>query len=189
MIDRLAALIVDEGKWLTVSMGVASLALALLLYKRRRGEAPPRRVTVAAMSLFFGATIGTMAFGHLLAVTTKLAMGTLRGSVALLYLIGIMLAVPSWWLVLHTRAVLASEGHGRRTVTLNAWLAATLVVLGIPNLPLAVPGLFNIAYHLHARRAVGWAALGMAVVVNAFLFVGSLVFLASGQTFEQFRGM
>jgi hypothetical protein len=29
----------------------------------------------------------------------------------------------------------------------------------------------------------------MAVIVNVGLFVGALLFLASGQTFEQFRGL
>jgi hypothetical protein len=29
----------------------------------------------------------------------------------------------------------------------------------------------------------------MAVVVNVGLFIGSLMFLASGQSFEQFRGI
>jgi len=31
--------------------------------------------------------------------------------------------------------------------------------------------------------------VGMVVVVNAGLFIGSLVFLATGQSFEQFRGI
>ena len=81
----------------------------------------------------------------------------------------------------------------RRTLTsafllvLNVWLAVTLVALGVHNLPLAAPALFNIGYHLHSRRVVGWAFLSMAVVLDAGLFVGSLIFLASGQSFEQFR--
>jgi hypothetical protein len=29
----------------------------------------------------------------------------------------------------------------------------------------------------------------MAVVVNMGLFIGSLIFMASGQSFEQFRGI
>jgi hypothetical protein len=36
---------------------------------------------------------------------------------------------------------------------------------------------------------VGWAILYIAVVVNGGLFVGSLIFLASGQSFEQFTGI
>jgi len=44
-------------------------------------------------------------------------------------------------------------------------------------------------YHLHSRRVVGWAIVSMAVVVNLGLFIGSLIFLASGQSFEQFRGI
>ncbi len=36
---------------------------------------------------------------------------------------------------------------------------------------------------------VGWALVGLSVVVNLGLLAGSLVFLASGQSFEQFRGI
>ena len=187
MIDRLAALIVDESKWFTFSMGCALLAVIILLYRSR--AVPVRRRTEAAMNLFFGATIGTMAFGHLLAVTTKLALGTLTGSVPLFYLIGIVLAVPSWWLIHHTRRVIASDDHGRRTMTLNIWLAATLLALGIPNLPLTVPAFLNIGYRLHTRRAVGWTIVWAAVVIEGGLFVASLIFLASGGSFEQFQGI
>ncbi len=190
MIDQLVALIVDESKWLTVSMGVALLALTSLLYRHRHSDLPARRRVMAAMNLFFGVTIGTMAFGHLLAVTTKLAWGTLEGPIVVFYVIGIVLAVPSWWLIHHVRVLLASDDdHGRMTLVLNAWLAITLLVLGIHNLPLAAPAFFNIGYHLHSRRVVGWALLSMSVVVNVGLFVGSLIFLASGQSFEQFQGI
>jgi MYXO-CTERM domain-containing protein len=184
------ALIVDEGKWLTFSMGLALLGVAVLLAGRRRRAVPVRRRLGAAMNLFFGITIGSMAFGHLLAVTTKLLVGTLDGSTAKFYAIGVALAVPSWWLIAHTPALLASDDqHGAMTLRLNAWLGLTLVALGLPNLPLALPAVFNIAYHLQPRRAVGWAIVSLAVVVNVGLFIGSLVFLASGQSFEQFRGI
>ena len=190
MADRLVALIVDESKWLTASMSLALLAVTVLLYRHRRSDLPARRRILAAMNLFFGVTIGTMAFGHLLAVTTKLALGTLEGSAALFYVIGVALAVPSWWLIYHTRRRLASDDdHGRATVVLNAWLAITLLALGFHNLPLALPGFLNIGYQLHSRRVAGWAIVGMAVVVNVGLFIGSLVFLASGQSFEQFSGI
>ena len=190
MIDQLIALIVDESKWLTVSMGFALLAVTILLYWHRRSVFPARRRVLAAMNLFFGVMIGIMAFGHLLAVTTKLVAGTLQGSIPVFYLIGIVLAVPSWWLIYHTRRVLASDDeHGRATLVLNIWLAITLLVLGIHNLPLAAPAFFNIGYHLHSRRVVGWVIVSLAIVVNMGLFIGSLIFLASGQSFEQFRGI
>ena len=145
----------------------------------------------AAMNLFFGLTIGSMAFGHLLAVTVKLASGTLReGSLAAFYAIGLALAAPSWWLVLHAwRLPFRTATGDRRTLALNAWLGATLLVLGLNNLPLAAPALLDAGYQLHRRRAVGWAIVGAAVVVQLGLLVASLVFLASGQSFEQFRGI
>ncbi len=190
MINQLVALIVDEGKWPAASLGLALLAVAILLYRRRHSDFPVRHRILTAMNLFLGVTIGTMAFGHLLAVTTKLAWGTLAGSIPLLYLIGAALAVPSWLLIHHTRRGLASDHeHGRATLVLNAWLALTLLALGIHNLPLAAPAFFNIGYHLHSRRVVGWAIVGLAVVFNVGLFIGSLIFLASGQSFEQFRGI
>jgi hypothetical protein len=186
---QLVALIIDESKWLTVSMGLALLAAAILLYRYRTSELPARRRILAAMNLFFGVTIGTMAFGHLLAVTVKLALGALDGSPLVFYAIGAALAAPSLSLIKHTRRVLAFHNHGRTTVLLNAWLAVTLLVLGIHNLPLAAPAFFNIGYHLHSRRIVGWAIVSLAVAVNVGLFIGSLIFLASGQSFEQFRGI
>ncbi len=172
--DQLIALIVDEGKWLTASMGLALMGVAILFYRYRHSDVELRRRVLAAMNLFFAVTIGTMAFGHLLAVTAKLATGTLReGSIIVFYLIGIVLAVPSWWLIVHTRRILVDEDHGRSTIILNTWLAVTLLALGVPNLPLAAPALLNIGYHLHTRRVVGLAIVGIAVVINVGLFVGS----------------
>jgi len=48
---------------------------------------------------------------------------------------------------------------------------------------------FNIAYYFYSSRMMGWAIVGLAVVLQVGLFIGSLIFLASGQSFEQFRGM
>jgi hypothetical protein len=189
MLDQLLALILDEGKWFPISMGLAFLSVTVLLLRHRHADL--RRRILLAMNLFFGVTIGTMAFGHLLAVTIKTASGTLQASlpVPALYAIGIVLAVPSWWLAYHARGLIAPSPDGdRRTVMLNVWLALTLVALGVPNLPLAVPASFNIAYQLHSGRAVGWAIVSVAVVLNVGLFIASLVFAMSGQTFEQFSG-
>ena len=188
MTNHLVAFIVNESKWLTVSMGLALLAVLALLYRHRQSDIPIRRRVLAAMNLFCGVTIGTMAFGHLLAVTTKLFSRTLEGSVPLFYLIGIALAVPSWWIIIQTRRVLAGDRHARATLALNAWLAITLLALGLHNLPLAAPALFCIGYHLHSGRILGWAIVVMAVIVNVGLFVGSVIFFASGQSFEQFSG-
>ena len=189
MADRLLALIVDEGKWLPFAMGLALLWVSVLLCRHRRSERATRQRVAAAMNLFFGVTIGTMAFGHLLAVTTKLGLGTLRpGSRLVLYAIGILLAVPSWWLIHHSHELFSSAtDRGKRTLRLNAWLTATLLAMGLHNLPIAAPGFFNIGYALHSRPIVGWALVSLAVAANVGLFVAALVFLASGQTFEEFR--
>jgi hypothetical protein len=189
MIDRIAAIIVDESKWLPISMTLAFLSLAILLYRRRKSDLPARRKIVAGMNLFFAVTIGTMALGHFLAVSTKLALGSLENSPLRLYLIGIAFAFPSWWLIIHAASLFHSDQPPRRTIMLNAWLAVTLLALGITNLPLAAPAFFNIAYLLHTRRVTGLAILSFAVVFNVALFLGALLFLASGQSFEQFTGM
>jgi hypothetical protein len=146
MIEQLSALILDDGKWPAAAMGLALLAITFLLYRHRHAGLPARRRVLAAMNLFIGVTIATMALGHFLAVTTKLALGTLGGSILVLYPIGIVLAVPSVWLIQHARALFASnEDRGQTTVVLNAWLAITLMALGLPNLPLAAPAVLNIA--------------------------------------------
>ena len=190
MIERLAALIVDEGKWPAAAMGLALLAAALLLFRHRNSSLPTRRRVLAALNLIPGVMIAIMALGHLSAVTIKLAVGTLQASPLVLYPIGLVLIVPSVLLILHTRTLIASnEDRGQTTIALNTWLAITLVILGLPNLPLAVPAVLNIAYHLHSRRIVGWAIVSVAMLINVGLFVGSLVFLMSGQSFEQFSGV
>jgi hypothetical protein len=192
MLDGFIALIVDEATWFPISLGLALASVSILLIRHRQSDLAVRRRITAAMNLFFGVTIATMAFGHLSAVTTKLTLGTLRASlsVPLLYAIGTLLAVPSAVLIHHAvRLVNTDRDHGRRTVVLNAWLAITLLALGIVNLPLAVPAFFNTGYQLHSRKAVGWAIVGLAVALNVGLFIASLVFLASGQTFEQFSGL
>ncbi len=191
MIERLAALIVDESKWLTLSMSMAGIVTAVLILRHRGATLPVRQRIMAAMNLFAGVTIGTMACGHLLAVTIKLVSGTLReGSVPIFLAIGIGLSTPAWMVTRHTRAMLgANEENRRTTVLLNAWLAITLLALGLHNLPLAAPALFCIAYRLYSRGLAGWAIVGIAVVFSVSLFAASLVFLASGQTFEQFRGI
>lgn len=88
-----------------------------------------------------------------------------------------------------TRSILGNLDTGRTTTGLNAWLAVTLMALGLHNLPLAAPSLLNIGYRLHSRRATGMAIVSVAVVFNVALFIGALVFMASGQSFEQFSGM
>ncbi len=188
MSEGLVELIVDESQWLSISLAVAFLAV-IALAARLRGSRGSRDARVlAAMNLFFGVLVGTMAFGHLLAVTTKLAVGTLTGSVALFYLIGIVLAAPSWLLIRHARRTLDGDEGGRATLVLNAWLVVTLLALGPHNLPLAAPGLLNIGYRLSSARRLRWAIVGLAVAIGVGLFVASLVFLASGQSFEQFQG-
>ena len=168
-LSLLAATIVDEGEWLPVSMGVAAVGVLILLLRHRRSNRNERALAAGAMSLFFALTIGMMAFGHLLAVTTMLAMGTLEGSLVVLYAIGVALGAPSWWLARHAPRLVSEEHASDKAVALNIWLGATLLALGLPNLPLAAPALFNVAYLRSSRRIVARAVVALTVVVNAAL--------------------
>jgi hypothetical protein len=188
--EGLIALIVDEGKWFPAAIGTAALSVAILLWRQRARNLPVRVRVLASMNLAAGVTIGTMAFGHLLAVLTKLAVGTLReGSLPIFLGIGFVLALPSWLVVRHTGRIVAMDAVRSRTVVLNSWLAASLVVLGPPNLPLTVQALLTIAYDRHSRPAVGWVIAGVSVLWNAGLFVAAVLFMLSGQSFEQFSGI
>jgi hypothetical protein len=189
VLAQLAALVVDEGKWLPGSIAVAAVAAG---WRLRGGDGdPPLRPRIdAALTRLFAVMIGMMAFGHLAAVTTKLALGVLDGSPLMFYGIGAALAAPSWWLAVHGIGgkMPPTLADAATTVRLTIWLAVTLVVMGPQNLPLAAPGLFALAYRAHTRPAVGWAIVGLSLVATLVLFIGALVFMASGQTFEQFRG-
>ena len=189
MIDQLATAIVSENKWLPAAMAAAVVAVAVLMARQRGSGLPTTRLVMAAMNLFAGVMLATMGVGHVLAVTTKWLLGTLEGSPLVLYPIGIAVLAPSWLVIAHTRAILRSADAGRTTTGLNAWLAVTLMALGLHNLPLAAPALLNIGYRLHSRRAIGMAIVSVAVVFNVALFVGALMFMASGQSFEQFSGI
>jgi hypothetical protein len=128
-----------------------------------------------------------MTVGHLLAVSVKFSEGTLKSSPWFLYALGVALTVPAWWLVLHSKKYVNDEARfGRALASLNTGLGIGLVAVGLVNIPLAIPAALNVAYQFHRRPAIGRAIVGVAIVVNALLFAGGLVFLASGQTFEEF---
>ena len=186
MSERIAAFIVGEGNWLPLAMGTAFVAVGVLIFAIRNTAVPLRRRILAAMNLFTGVMLLVLGFGHLLAVTTKLLQGTLAGSAALFYAIGIAVVTPAWFIVRNTRTILAGA-NARATVQLNLWMAITLVVLGIVNLPLALPALYNLGYSLHRRRWVGWTIVTVAAITFIGLFIGGLIFMASGQTFEEFN--
>jgi hypothetical protein len=183
-------IVLDEGKWLSASMTLAVGAASAMAWRAHNRGMAARSLITALMDLFFAVTIGTMAFGHLLAVTLKVVVGTIEGPVAGLYALGVALALPSWALLVRAvRRFNQPRAQVGSTVVLNAWVAVTLLVLGIHNLVLAAPGALNIGYQLHSSRLVGWAFVILAVALNAALFIAALVFATSGQSFEQFSGM
>jgi hypothetical protein len=173
MLDRLAAFIVGEGNWLPIAMSVATIFAAAALRKHGR---------LAAMNLFVGVMLLVMGGGHLLAVSTKLMQGTLNGSPAWLYLIGVVIVVPASLLVLHHRT--------GRAGTYNGWMAAAVIALGLVNIPLAIPALLNIAYCRHTRPRTGQIVIATWVFIIVGLFIGGMMFMLSGaRTFEEFERM
>lgn len=185
MSERLAAFIVGEGNWLPLAMGSAFVASGALAFAIRDTAVARRQRILALMNLFTGMMLLIMGFGHLLAVVTKQLQGTLRGSALLFYAIGIAIVVPASFIVTHTRTILTGA-DARSTVMLNAWMAVTLAILGLVNLPLAVPALSNIGYSLHRRGWVGWMMVAIMAIACLGLFIGGLMFMASGRTFEEF---
>ena len=177
MIDRLAQFIVGEGNWLPVAM---TIALATVIAVSVRGaHATARDRIQAAMNVFVGVTLLVMGIAHLLAVTTKLLQGTLNGSPALLYPIGVAIVIPS--------ALIVFNANRAKAATFNGWMAAALVVLGLVNIPLAVPALLNIAYSKHSSARTGLVIVVAFVLVNLVLFTGGMLFMLSGaRTFEEF---
>ena len=188
MADRISAFITGEGNWLPVAMGTALLAVAAL-QAAAWGGPDSRRRTLASMNLFVGVTLAIMGLGHLLAVAIKHSQGALAAPAPLLYLIGAAILAPASAISLHTRAILASgPGAAAHTTRLHAWMAVTLTVLGLVNLPLAIPALLTIAYSRLARPAAGRAVLVLFLLVCAGLFAGGVLFMASGaRTFEEFQ--
>ena len=189
MIDGIVTAILNEGGWFVASLGLAFAAVVGLLVHLRGFAVPGHHVALAALNLSAGTTVGCMAAGHLLAVTTKLLLGTLDGSAPIVYAIGLGLAAPSFGILVHTVRLTRGTADPRATVRLHTWLAVTLLILGLPNLPLAIPSVLTIAYAAVSHRGMRWAIASLAVAVNVGLVVGSLIFLASGQTFEQFSGL
>lgn len=182
--------ILNEGAWLAWSMVLGAVVTGISTTRRSWRTLETRDRVLTAMNIFYGCMIGTMGSGHLLAVTIKLVQGTLVPSVWLMYPLGLVLAVPGLWLA--RAAFIAPRQPGKfesTAVQLNAWLGIALLALGLHNFPLAAPAVLNLAYQFHVRRSIGWTIATLAVAANLALMVGALIFWASGQTFEQFRGI
>jgi hypothetical protein len=181
----MAAFIAGEGNWLPMAMTAALLAGALVYFGAQAAGNRPR--IMATMNVFVGVMLAFMGAGHLLAVGVKQLDGVLRGSPWLLYPIGIAIVLPSSLIIRHTRRLLADADRGA-AMKLHGWLAATLLVLGLINTPLAVPALLSMAYARHSRRATGIAIVSAFALVNAGLLIGGLLFMLSGaRTFEEFN--
>ena len=67
--------------------------------------------------------------------------------------------------------------------------ALGLLVAARGRRPLAALGALAVAYQLHSKRVVGWTIAGVSLAAGLALFFGSLVFAASGRSFEELKGM
>jgi hypothetical protein len=179
-------LVLNEGIWPLGSLLLSLAVVSILMRKQAPAGGRPR--VIWAMNMMYGFFIGTMACGHLLAVTVKFASGTLKGSPAFVYPLGIVLAIPAWWLVFRISRYV-DEDRTRNIVALNAILAISLIGLGPANLPLALFAVLNLVYLLNKKRAVEMGIAVFAVVAYVSLLIGATIFLASGQNFEKFSGM
>ena len=189
MTERIAEIILTEGNWMPAAMAVAFIAVAARLWADRHTASTKLR-SFRALTLFYGVMIGIMGSGHLIAVSLKAAQDTLQGSPWFLYTLGLSLAVPAWWLAAEAlNAGLEDPRRLRRTVGLSGWLGLALMAIGPHNWPIAAPAALNIAYRFQTQRAVGLAIVIVAGVGYAALFAGALMFMASGQTFEELQGI
>ena len=179
-IGPLAELVLEEANWFPFAITLTALGAALWFWLRRGSVG-------RALHLFYGSLIGVLAGGHLLAVTVKLAHGTLEGSAALLYTMGVLFAVPAVWLA---ASAAGGELSKRRAVALNGSLAGVLLAFSPASAPLVLPAALNVAQAcIDARGRTRLAIAAASLLVYAGLFVGSLAFLAAGGSFEDFRGM
>src|SRR5688572_1954982 len=122
--------LLDDRRWLFTSMLLSTIVVVVSPGRRRVHGLPARLEILWAMNLFYGCMIGTMALGHLTAVTVKTAQGTLEGSLWILYPLGLALAIPAWWLAFRAeRYVTREDRFSQRIVALNSWLGVCLVGL------------------------------------------------------------
>jgi hypothetical protein len=180
-LSQLEKLVLQESNWLLLSM-VLSAGIVAASRLRSIVHAVPGSDIVRMLNLFYGSLIGIMAIGHLSAVSIKMANGTLRGSVPVLYAIGLALFIPAWWLVFNiTRYVRDLDRYRQAIISLNVALGVVLLAIGLPNIPLALPAFINVGYQLHHRRGL----VVVNVVLYSALFLGGAAFFASGKTFEE----
>ena len=190
MTERIIGLVLDESHWLPLTMVVSAIVVVAQARRHRLQGVPRKSSTLCGLNLFYGSMLGIMASGHILAVTVTAVQGTLQRSPWFLYPLGLALALPAWWLVVAGGRLRGAQGPTSRTaMALNAWLGIGLMAIGPQNWPLAAPSVLNIAYRFQVRPAVRLAIVSVVGVGYLALLAGALVFLASGQTFEQFQGM
>ena len=101
--------LLDDRRWLFTSMLLSTIAVVVSLADDACTACLHRLEILWAMNLFYGCMIGTMALGHLTAVTVKTVQGTLEGSLWMLYPLGLALAIPAWWLAFRAERYVTRE--------------------------------------------------------------------------------
>ena len=144
------SILLNEDLWFPAAVTLGLIATAGFVSLKRTALPAMSTRVLCGLNLFYGVLIGIMGFGHLLAVTIKVAQGTLPETTNLwfVYPFGIGLAFPAWWLVATVVGLTQGERTARtRAIGLNVWLGLALIV---PGGPLAAPALLNVA--MLARR-------------------------------------
>jgi len=187
MTSSVVDFVVAERNWLPMAMlCAAAAAVAFNLRARTIGTKSVDRI-FAAIALLFATTIGVMASGHFLAISILYFSGELSRSLGFLYAVGLLTALPAGVLgVLALRTLRTERVQTRGLIAAHLWLGATLLAMGLHNAPLAAPALANILYHQASNPLTRRLILAAILVGYIGLFVGSVVFMASGQDFEEF---
>lgn len=147
-------ILLKEENWFLAALVLGLVGAMALVTAERRRQITSWTLATSACNLFFGVFIGIAGLGHLFAVTTKIALGTLPPDIRLWFAIpfGFALAGPAWWLASETRGLVRGNMTSARTATwLNVWLALVLASQG-PAVVLAAPaGLDLLLLHRSAR--------------------------------------
>ncbi|HEU4748598.1 MAG TPA: hypothetical protein VFS56_08870 [Gemmatimonadaceae bacterium] len=136
-------LLLSEELWFPTAAAIALIAVAGLILRYRAKGIGKATTLVCGLNLFYGIVIGILGIGHLLAISIKMAVGTLPASTSrwFIFPLGFALAVPAWWLVASVKGLCNRKRPAwYRAIALNTWLGALLLPLAGP---LAVPAAVN----------------------------------------------
>jgi hypothetical protein len=139
-------LVKNPAWWFPFALVVATGLVAVLVVRMRRRGAEEPALVARALHAYHGCVIGVMGTGHLAAVIAGAADGTLRDGLRWhLIPLGLVIALPGWWLV--------AAATRRGMLAGNLAIAAILIPQG-PSAVLAVPAIFGALYLRWPTRVI-----------------------------------